>query len=85
MNEQFLSANEPFDKTLLLKVARHKMPFGKYAGREIIRLPEEYLLWFANNDGFPNGELGQLMALALEIQIAGLEKIIWPLIDTKHQ
>ncbi|UPW19603.1 DUF3820 family protein [Agarivorans sp. TSD2052] len=80
-----MNANEPFDKAMLLKVARHKMPFGKYSGRAIILLPEEYLLWFVNNDGFPAGELGQLMALALEIQIAGLEKIIWPLMDKKEQ
>ena len=41
----------------LLKIANTKMPFGKYAGRELIDLPEEYLLWFAQK-GFPRGELG---------------------------
>ncbi|GGB06459.1 DUF3820 family protein [Agarivorans gilvus] len=84
MSEQPSPSEALFDKAMLLKVARHKMPFGKYAGREIIRLPEEYLLWFANKQGFPKGELGQLMALALEIQVAGLEKLLWPLIDTKQ-
>ena len=47
----------------LPKLANMKMPFGKYAGRALIDLPEEYLLWFAQK-GFPNGELGELMTLA---------------------
>ncbi|MGY0218728.1 DUF3820 family protein [Endozoicomonadaceae bacterium StTr2] len=67
-----------FSKEDLLKLARMEMPFGKYAGRVLIDLPEEYLLWFAKK-GFPNGELGRLMQLALEIRINGLEKIITPL------
>lgn len=85
MSEQPSLNGALFNKAMLLKVARHKMPFGKYAGREIIRLPEEYLLWFANKQGFPKGELGELMALALEIHIAGLEKLLWPLIETKGE
>ena len=56
-----------------------KMPFGKYAGTRLIHVPEEYLLWMRNK-GFPNGELGELLALTLEIKIEGLEKIIDPLI-----
>ncbi|WP_461537029.1 DUF3820 family protein [Spongorhabdus nitratireducens] len=67
-----------FSKEDLLKLARMEMPFGKYAGRVLIDLPEEYLLWFAKK-GFPKGELGRLMQLALEIRINGLEKIITPL------
>ncbi len=54
------------------------MPFGKYQGRLIIDLPEEYLLWFAKKE-FPDGELGLLMRLALEIKIEGLDKLIDPL------
>ncbi len=67
-----------FDKQDLLKLARQPMPFGKYKGRVLIDLPEEYLLWFANK-GFPEGELGRLMQLALEIRIHGLEGVIKPL------
>jgi uncharacterized protein (DUF3820 family) len=67
-----------FDKEDLLKLANLPMPFGKYQGKVIIDLPEEYLLWFAKK-GFPKGELGKLMQLALEIRINGLESIIRPL------
>ena len=54
------------------------MPFGKYKGRVLIDLPEAYLLWFANK-GFPDGHLGELMKLSLEIKIHGLESVIKPL------
>lgn len=59
-----------FQKEHLIKVANVKMPFGKYSGRALIDLPEEYLLWFRNK-GFPEGELGTLMALTLEFKIEG--------------
>ena len=62
------------DKRHLLKLANMKMPFGKYQGRVLLDLPEEYLLWFAKK-GFPNGELGSLLELMLEIRINGLESV----------
>ncbi|HEY9036799.1 MAG TPA: DUF3820 family protein [Pseudomonadales bacterium] len=64
-----------FDEQHLLKLARMRMPFGKYQGRVIIDLPEDYLLWFARK-GFPAGELGLLLALALEIKSNGLTGLI---------
>ena len=67
-----------FEKEDLLKVANMAMPFGKYKGRPLIDLPEEYLLWFANK-GFPEGKLGMLMQLTLEIKINGQDDIIQPL------
>lgn len=67
-----------FDKQDLLKIANYTMPFGKYQGRRLIDIPEEYLLWLAKK-GWPNGELGQLLALTLEIKIEGLDKLIQPL------
>ncbi len=66
------------EKEDLLKLARWTMPFGIYSGRVLIDLPEEYLLWFERK-GFPEGELGQLLALALEIRREGLESLIRPL------
>ena len=67
-----------FEKQDLIKLAKLKMPFGKYQGRLLIDLPEPYLIWFSKQ-GFPDGELGQLLALALEIKINGLESLIEPL------
>jgi uncharacterized protein (DUF3820 family) len=67
-----------FKKEDLLALANEYMPFGKYQGRILIDVPEEYLLWFAKK-GFPEGKLGLLLALALEIKINGLEGIIEPL------
>ena len=66
------------EKEDLLHIARQSMPFGKYEGRLIIDLPEEYLLWF-NHKGWPQGNLGRWLQLALEVKINGLEKIVEPL------
>jgi uncharacterized protein (DUF3820 family) len=71
-----------FEKKDLVSLANMPMPFGKYNGRVIIDLPEEYLLWFAGK-GFPAGKLGLLMGLALEIKTNGMEKIIDPLRKAK--
>ena len=64
----------------LVKVARWKMPFGRFQGKALINLPEEYLLWFVDR-GFPHGELGRMMQLTLEIKTNGLEELIYPLAD----
>ena len=66
------------EKKHLIQLANVTMPFGKYAGRVIIDLPEDYLLWFATK-GFPDNQLGRLLALALEIKTNGQESILDPL------
>jgi len=63
------------DKKLLIKLAHTKMPFGKYEGRFLIDLPEYYVVWY-HNKGFPNGELGQQLALIYELKLNGLEELI---------
>jgi uncharacterized protein (DUF3820 family) len=55
------------------------MPFGKYAGRRLFHLPEPYLVWF-NKQGFPEGKLGQQLALMYEIKLNGLESVVEPLL-----
>lgn len=67
-----------FEQQDLVKIANQTMPFGRFKGRALIDLPEEYLLWFVDR-GFPAGQLGDLMQLTLEIKINGLEKLIYPL------
>lgn len=48
----------------LVDLAQARMPFGKYQGRRLIDLPENYLVWFANQ-GFPEGQLGRKTASGL--------------------
>ncbi|WP_019530554.1 DUF3820 family protein [Dasania marina] len=67
-----------FEKQDLVSIATMAMPFGKYQGRPLIDLPEDYLLWFAKK-GWPEGKLGGLLQLTLEIKINGLESVIDPL------
>lgn len=64
-----------FDKQNLIKLASYRMPFGRFQGRVICDLPEEYLLWF-NKKGFPDGELGMLLQLMLEIHINGASEVV---------
>lgn len=66
------------DQDDLIRIANTEMPFGKYKGKRLINLPEEYLLWFVDR-GFPSGKLGELMQWTLEIKINGLESLIYPL------
>ena len=60
---------------IFLKLAQTRMPFGKYSNRLLVELPEPYLIWFSNK-GFPKGELGELMALMLEVKVNGLEYLV---------
>lgn len=63
---------------VLLKLVNTKMPFGKYKDRMLTQLPDHYLDWFARK-GYPEGELGQLIALAHEIKLNGLEHLLRPI------
>jgi len=59
----------------LNKLAKYKMPFGKYAGTLLIDLPEPYVVWFYRA-GLPEGELGELLGILYEIKLNGLEYLI---------
>tara|TARA_Y100000034_G_C6647097_1_gene283120 strand:+ start:142 stop:351 length:210 start_codon:yes stop_codon:yes gene_type:complete len=63
----------------LIEAINQKMPFGKYAGRRLLELPEPYLVWFHSN-GFPKGKLGEQLALVYEVKLNGLEKMLQPLL-----
>jgi hypothetical protein len=62
----------------LLLLLTREMPFGKYKGRTIAELPGHYLGWFARV-GFPDGELGRLLALMYELDHNALRHLLDPL------
>ena len=68
----------------LEKLVTRTMPFGKYEGRLIADLPGPYLNWFAR-EGFPSGEIGQLLHLMHEIDHNGLGPLLDPLRTTPNQ
>ncbi|WP_426178294.1 DUF3820 family protein [Massilia sp. TWR1-2-2] len=54
------------------------MPYGKYKGCKLAALPGRYLGWFAR-EGFPRGELGELLALMYELDHNDLRSLLDPL------
>ncbi len=72
MSEE-LSPNPAIFKKLLSAT----MPFGKYAGRRLVDLPEPYVVWFKQK-GFPKGELGMLLETVYTIKANGLEYLFHP-------
>jgi len=67
------------DPEAIKSAINQTMPFGKYAGRRLFHLPEPYLVWF-NTQDFPEGKLGQQLALMYEIKLNGLESVVEPLL-----
>ena len=65
----------------LEKLVSWKMPFGKHAGILLANLPGSYLAWFAR-EGFPEGELGQLLELMHTIDHNDLRGLLDPIKQT---
>ncbi|MBW2638266.1 MAG: DUF3820 family protein [Deltaproteobacteria bacterium] len=74
MNSENNESGMPVDLDYhyLLKLAQAKMPYGKYAGRYLVDLPESYVIWFSRT-GFPEDDLGDMLRTVYEIKINGLE------------
>ncbi|MBE0368764.1 DUF3820 family protein [Pseudoalteromonas sp. MMG013] len=70
------------DQQALLKAINTKMPFGKYAGTPLLLLPEPYVVWFKSK-GFPQGILGEQLAMIYEVKLNGLEQVLMPLLSSK--
>lgn len=68
------------DQKALITAINQIMPFGKYAGRKLLLLPEPYLVWF-HSKGFPQGKLGEQLALIYEVKLNGLESMLMPLLS----
>lgn len=62
----------------LIRLLTLDMPYGKYKGRKIADLPGHYLGWFAR-EGFPKGDLGQLLSLMYELDHNNLRSLLDPL------
>ena len=63
------------DPKILIELVNTKMPFGKFEGRYICDLPENYIVWFKQK-GFPKGRLGVLLETMYEIELNGLNDIL---------
>ena len=74
-NDQLPGQAVQVDPTYLDRLARTKMPFGKYAGRLLINLPEPYVVWL-RRQGFPGGELGGMLHTIYEVKLNGLEHLV---------
>jgi uncharacterized protein (DUF3820 family) len=66
----------------LISLVSREMPYGKYKGRLLADLPGHYLGWFAR-EGFPKGELGNLIALMYELDHNALRHLLDPLRNRK--
>lgn len=64
---------------ILVQIVKMEMPYGKYKGTLIYRLPMFYLEWHKRT-GFPKGKMGQLLETIYEIKLNGLEDLLKPLI-----
>jgi uncharacterized protein len=73
----------PLNSQVLLQITQQRMPYGKYKDRLLCDLPENYLIWLQRK-GFPEGELGQLLAAVYEIKLNGLEYLLKPLKKKKE-
>ena len=73
-----MSETPVVDHNQLIELVKARMPFGKYEGRLIIDLPENYLVWFAGK-GFPEGKLGRMLQAVYEFKLNGLESLFDPL------
>lgn len=71
--------NTQSNQEALISAINTTMPFGKYAGSRLLELPEPYLVWF-HKKGFPQGKLGEQLALIYEIKLNGLEGMLKPLL-----
>ena len=63
------------DPNLMIKLAKFRMPFGKYKDLLLIDLPLPYLDWFLKK-GLPEGELGELMRIIQDVKSGDMEHLL---------
>ncbi|NHI01600.1 DUF3820 family protein [Oceanimonas sp. MB9] len=67
------------DQAGLLRIIRKPMPYGKYRGQPLLRLPLAYLCWMERK-GWPAGGLGAELALVYELKHNGLDQSLYALL-----
>jgi len=72
------------DRQILIDLVSKRMPFGKYKGKLLCDIPEEYLIWM-HRKGFPEGKIGMWLSTLYEIRLNGLEEILWELKKINRQ
>lgn len=60
---------------ILMDLVTKRMPFGKYKGKLLCDIPEDYLVWM-HKKGFPEGKLGMWLSTLYEIRLNGLEYLL---------
>ncbi|MBN2039180.1 MAG: DUF3820 family protein [Spirochaetes bacterium] len=70
------------NERILIELANYRMPYGRFANKLLLEIPEEYYIWYRNK-GFPKGKLGEFMSMMLEIKTNGLERILLPFKKSK--
>ncbi|MFD1008274.1 MULTISPECIES: putative quorum-sensing-regulated virulence factor [Oceanisphaera] len=63
----------------LLNIISKTMPFGKYSGRPLLKLPMAYLCWLERG-GWPPGVLGTELALVYELKLNGVDLPLYQLL-----
>ncbi|MBN1501650.1 MAG: DUF3820 family protein [Spirochaetes bacterium] len=74
-NVDFSSVFSAADYAYFYKLSSAKMPFGKYCGKYIKDLPENYLIWLKRNC-IPSGELKIMIDMIYEIKLNGMEDLL---------
>ncbi|WP_375055013.1 putative quorum-sensing-regulated virulence factor [Zobellella sp. DQSA1] len=64
----------------LLSIISKPMPFGKYKGLPLLRLPMAYLCWLERKT-WPAGQLGAELALVYELKLNGVDKGLYSLLE----
>jgi uncharacterized protein len=63
---------------ILNEIIVTKMPYGKYKGTLLYKIPMFYLEWYYKK-GFPSGKLGMQLSTVYEIKLNGLDEIFYKL------
>ena len=83
MARTVVSEDLELDPEQLALLKNWEMPFGRYAGRKLIDLPEPYVVWF-HREGVPRGKLGELLELLYVVKLNGLEPLIRAIPDPER-